>query len=187
MTAEELAVRIEKNRLFIRGVTCSGGECTLQKDFLIPFFSRVRRLGLSTLLDSNGSLDFSKEPELLAVTDGVLLDVKAADPRTHRVLTGADNQTVLRNATFLAERGKLAEVRVVVAEDAFFHSYETVERVSKLVRPFVSRGRTGFRIIAFRPFGVRPRFAKIRAPSEETLRALKKLAARNGMLQVSIT
>jgi pyruvate formate lyase activating enzyme len=183
---DDIMERIGKNRDFIRGITCSGGECTIQKDFLTALFERVRALGLSTLLDSNGSLDFSNEPGLMAVTDGVILDVKAVDPSAHHKLTGVGNQTVLKNLIFLARQKKLAEISVVAAEEGFFRSFETVDKTSRLLSRFAKEGGFDFRIIAFRPFGVRPKFNNIRAPSAQTLQKLKELAEANGIARVSI-
>ena len=77
MTPEEVMVEVRKNVPFIRGITVSGGECTRWRDFLVELLGIARAEGLSTLLDSNGSYDFSQDPELLAVTDGVMLDIKA--------------------------------------------------------------------------------------------------------------
>ena len=45
---------IEKQIPFIRGVTVSGGECTLHRDFLLALARLVRARGLGFLLDSNG-------------------------------------------------------------------------------------------------------------------------------------
>lgn len=74
----------------------------------------ARAEGLSTLLDSNGSYDFSQDPELLAVTDGVMLDIKAWTSEDHKAVTGVDNTQVRANLEFLARAGKLEELRTVV-------------------------------------------------------------------------
>ena len=59
------------------------------------------------MLDSNGTMDFKKYPELLSVTDGVMLDIKAFDEEDHRRVTGAGNRQILENARYLASIGKL--------------------------------------------------------------------------------
>ncbi|MFI3251262.1 MAG: YjjW family glycine radical enzyme activase, partial [Eubacteriales bacterium] len=88
LTPDQLMSQIAKNIPFIKGVTISGGECTLHRDFLVEFGAKVRGKGRSFLLDSNGTHDFSKDPELLNVVDGVMLDVKCFDPQGHIDLTG---------------------------------------------------------------------------------------------------
>src|SRR5690606_7408008 len=51
MTLDELAIRIKKNIPFIRGITCSGGECTLQYKFIQELFKFTSQMGITNLLD----------------------------------------------------------------------------------------------------------------------------------------
>ena len=76
MTPRQVMEEVSRNQPFIRGITVSGGECTRQRDFLVEFLTLAGQAGLDTLLDSNGSYDFSADPELMSVTGGVMLDVK---------------------------------------------------------------------------------------------------------------
>ncbi|MBM4429201.1 MAG: anaerobic ribonucleoside-triphosphate reductase activating protein [Chloroflexi bacterium] len=68
---------------FVDGVVISGGEPTLQPD-LLPFLLRVRQLGLSVKLDTNGY-----RPDVLRacleqkVLDYVAMDVKSSLARYH--------------------------------------------------------------------------------------------------------
>jgi pyruvate formate lyase activating enzyme len=200
MDGEEAARRVLANRPFIRGITCSGGECTLYRDFLIDLFSRLKPAGLGCLIDSNGSLDFEKEPELLDLCDGVMLDVKSFDAAVHRELTGQDNGIVLRNAVFLARTGKLAEIRTVVcARD--YGARETIQGLAGLLNSrFSAPAAAGFtarvtarlagipyRIIAFRPYGVREEYRRLGQPGQDFLEELKKLALSLGFGPVAVT
>lgn len=81
----------------------------LQPDFLTELFAKTKKLGLSTMIDTNGTIDFANKQDLLAVTDGVLLDIKAFDSEIHRKITGVGNETVIANARLLASIGKLEE------------------------------------------------------------------------------
>ncbi len=170
LSDEECMHEIEKQIPFIRGVTVSGGECTLHRDFLVALSRRVRAHGLGFLLDSNGNYDFSADGELLNAVDGVMLDVKAWDAENHLRLTGADNALVKRNLDFLATAGKLEEVRTVVAPD-WMNPEETVEAVS---RRLVSLGaaNTRYKIIRYRPMGVRSEYRDQSVPAKERLNAL---------------
>ena len=114
MTAEELAAEIKKTAPYINGVSFSGGECTLQRDFLVEVIPLIRELGLGVLLDSNGTYDFEKDPELLEMIDGVMLDIKAVDPDFCRTLTGAGPEMPIKNLKYLQSVGKLTEVRTVL-------------------------------------------------------------------------
>jgi pyruvate formate lyase activating enzyme len=189
MDGEEAARRALANRPFIRGVTCSGGECTLYRDFLIDLFSRLKPAGLDCLIDSNGSLDFGEEPELLDLCNGVMLDIKTFDAAVHQELTGRDNGIVLRNAVFLAQTGKLAEIRTVVcARD--YGARETIQGLAGLLKPLLSGRKAGgipYRIIAFRPYGVREVYRRLGQPGQDFLEELKKLALSLGFDPVIVT
>ena len=179
LSDEECMHEIEKQIPFIRGVTVSGGECTLHRDFLVALSRRVRAHGLGFLLDSNGNYDFSADGELLNAVDGVMLDVKAWDAENHLRLTGADNDLVKRNLDFLATAGKLEEVRTVVAPD-WMNPEETVEAVS---RRLVSLGaaNTRYKIIRYRPMGVRSEYRDQSVPTKERLNALAERANALGI------
>ncbi|MBP3728757.1 MAG: radical SAM protein [Lachnospiraceae bacterium] len=114
MTPEDLLSEIKKTAPYINGVSFSGGECTLQRDFLVEVIPLIRQLGLGVLLDSNGTYDFEKDPELLEMIDGVMLDIKAVDPDFCRALTGAGPELPIKNLKYLQSVGKLAEVRTVL-------------------------------------------------------------------------
>lgn len=179
LSDEECMHEIEKQIPFIRGVTVSGGECTLHRDFLVALSRRVRAHGLGFLLDSNGNYDFSADGELLNAVDGVMLDVKAWDAENHLRLTGADNDLVKRNLDFLATAGKLEEVRTVVAPD-WMNPEKTVEAVS---RRLVSLGaaNTRYKIIRYRPMGVRSEYRDQSVPTKERLNALAERANALGI------
>ena len=103
---------------FLDGLTVSGGEATVQLKFVAALFAAVKAAPdlahLTCLIDSNGHLGPLGWAQVLAVTDGVMLDVKAFDPARHRALTGQDNARVLASARLLAKAGKLAELRFLM-------------------------------------------------------------------------
>ena len=111
MSVEELVEQIKAKKAFLRGITVSGGECMNHAAFLLDLFKKVKKLGLTCLIDSNGYYDFSQYPQLMAVCDGVMLDVKAVDAKFHQYLTGCDNTMVLKNLAYLLHTQKLEEVR----------------------------------------------------------------------------
>ena len=58
------------------------------------------------MMDSNGSTPFAGKDDLLAVTDGVMLDIKASGEEDHLIVTAMPNKNTLENAVFLAKMGK---------------------------------------------------------------------------------
>ena len=185
MTADEVAQRVARNAPFLKGITVSGGECTLYKDFLMELFSLVKPLGLSCLIDSNGSMDFREHPDLLALADGVMLDIKAVELDEYRAITGGDGSRILDIAVHLASLGKLTEVRTVCAPG--LHSADTVEAVCRRIAPLQAHGDIHYRLIAYRPYGVRePYRSTILSPSSDEMEALYKLAKEHGMTHVTV-
>lgn len=184
MTAESVMGEVVRNMPFIRGITVSGGECTLQRDFLVELLTLAKETGLHTLVDSNGSYDFSADEELMAVTDGVMLDVKAWDAEAHFRVTGAHNDVVLKNLCWLAARGKLTEVRTVIVPE-LFDCEETVRNVCAVLRETDSLS-TRYKIICYRPNGVRQQYRHLKSPSADTLQSLADIAAEYGLTDIVI-
>lgn len=185
MTPAQVMDEVARNQPFIRGVTVSGGECTTQRDFLLEFLRLAKSRGLSTLLDSNGGYDFAQDEALLAVTDGVMLDVKAWSPEEHRRVTGTDNKTVQSNLVFLARAGKLEEVRTVVVP-GLFDTELTVRETCKAILPYKSVRSVRYKIIRYRPMGVRSQYQDLQTPSEEWLAHLEQAAHEEGICNTVI-
>ncbi len=106
-TPEALADEVAKDRAFFEqsdegGITVSGGEATLQADFVEAFFMACRARGLRTALDTCGYCQAETLGSLLPLVDLVLLDLKAIDPEKHKAYTHRDNAKILENATNLA-------------------------------------------------------------------------------------
>ena len=178
MTASEVLSALAPSRPFIRGLTVSGGECTLYPDFLTELFTLARAGGLGCLLDSNGMVPLAPLTGLMAVCDGVMLDVKAWEPVVHRALTGADNAPVKENLAFLSACGKLAEVRVVCAPDAV--DVEAVlDGVAAALGPRAPS--TPVKLITFRPNGVRGALAGRPSPTPEQMTAWRAYALSAGL------
>ena len=156
MTVEDVMLQVRRSAPYIRGVTTSGGECTLQNEFLIELFTEVRRLGKTCLIDSNGSFDFERDPRVLSVSEGVMLDVKAVEPAWSGTLISSPHDTVLNNLDYLLRAGKLYEVRTVIFPGRDRENEETVRYVAEHIRD-----NCFYKIIRYRPYGVREPYRKL--------------------------
>ena len=155
MTADELMEKILEVSPYIQGITLSGGECTLQKEFIKELFPKVKALGLTTLLDSNGSLDFESNEDILEYCDGVMLDVKAYNKEFSDWLIRYPNDVVLKNLDHLLATGKLEEVRTLIFPDRDKENEATVRYVAETIKD-----RCRYKIIRYRQFGVREEYRK---------------------------
>ncbi len=185
MSAHEVIDKVSKNIPFINGITVSGGEATLHRDFLVELFLLAKQKNLSTLIDSNGSYDFEGDPELISICDGVLLDVKAWDNEQHIKLVGKPNNIVKNNLEFLAKNAKLEEVRTVVVPNAF-DVFETIENVSKIISSHIQKRDIRYKIIKYRSFGVRAEFLSFSPPDDKVIEQLKQKATLLGVKTVTI-
>lgn len=161
MTVEEVMGEISRSAPYIGGITTSGGECTLQNDFLIELFTAVRKLGKTCLIDSNGSFDFEADSRVLAVCDGVMLDVKAVEPAWNDRLISFAREPVLKNLDYLLAVNKLYEVRTVIFPDRDAENEATVRYVAEHIGD-----RCFYKIIRYRPYGVREKYQRILGESE---------------------
>ena len=150
MTVEDVLREVDRALPYIGGITCSGGECTLQMDFLIALFAEVQKRGKTCLIDSNGSFDFERDPRVLSVSDGVMLDVKAVGREWSRELISFEPDLVLKNLDYLLRAQKLYEVRTIIFPDRDRENEETVRYVAEHIGDGCF-----YKIIRYRPFGVR--------------------------------
>ncbi|SHE49256.1 YjjW family glycine radical enzyme activase [Clostridium fallax] len=182
-SSEDLINEIKKYKSFIQGITFSGGECTLQEDFLVEVFKKAKKLGLTCFVDSNGNKDFSKMNNLTNIMDMVMLDVKSWDNRYHKSIIGTNNNIVLKNLEFLTRIGKLYEVRTVVVPQ-LLNNEETIEEVSKFLGK--NNPNIRYKLIKYRPMGVRKELINKKVPTNEYMENLKFIAEKNGCKNILI-
>ncbi len=189
-TPAQVFAQVQRQVPFIRGVTVSGGECMLYPAFVRALFALCKGAGLGTLIDSNGTIPFADLPDLLAVTDGVMLDVKAFAPADALALTGAGNAAVLQNARFLAQQGKLAELRTVVVPD-LCDAAQVVAGIADYLAAqdeggAVPLGAVRYKLIAYRPHGVRAAYRDMQPPTPAQMQTLAALAKSKGFGEVIV-
>ncbi|RKD27524.1 glycine radical enzyme activase, YjjW family [Caminicella sporogenes DSM 14501] len=183
MSVEDVLKEINKVKEFISGITVSGGECTLQYDFVTALFNQARKLGLSTFLDTNGFISLKDKYELINSMDMAMVDIKSYNAKEHIMLTGKDNKTVLDNVKYLGEIGKLYEVRTVIVPE-ILDNYFNVDNISKFIasiNPYIR-----YKIIKYRPVGVRMDLIKSYVPSDDIMNELSDIAYKNGCKNVIV-
>ena len=153
LTPQELLAKARSLEPFLDGLTFSGGECTLQGEFLLEASRLLKQATrLSVLLDTNGFMEEGLLEALAGEADGFLFDLKAMDAETHLRLTGASNIPILRNLARAALWGKVAEVRAVVVP-RFTDSPTEIRAIAQFVKGLASG--IPLRLTPFRPLGVR--------------------------------
>ncbi|MFA6449383.1 MAG: glycyl-radical enzyme activating protein [bacterium] len=94
------------------GVTISGGEPTCQWDFFMSLLKELKKHGMHTAVETNGSSP--RLPEALPWLDLVICDLKRMDSVRHRELTGQPNETVIKNIETIAVKKHPMWVRIPI-------------------------------------------------------------------------
>jgi len=155
LSVGELLPDIKKYESYFRasggGVTITGGDPLMQREFVLAMFKACKENGWHTTLDTAGNAnvdDLTKE--LLSYTDLVLLDIKSINPETFRKVTGVPIDKTLAFANYLSEANVPAWVVFVLVpnvtddEDdlhkmaSYLTTLKNVEKVSIL--PFHQMG-----------------------------------------------
>ncbi len=93
------------------GVTFTGGEPTVQFDFLCELLELSKANGLHVCLETNGCQKPERLEQVLEKVDLFLLDYKATDPALHKKYTGMDNAPVMETLSLLCRKKKPVVLR----------------------------------------------------------------------------
>lgn len=96
------------------GVTFSGGEPTLQADFLIELANECKKKNIHTALDTCGYASKSIFKALLPVIDLFLFDLKLMDNNLHLQYTACSNETIIDNLKFLSQHKANIIIRIPI-------------------------------------------------------------------------
>ena len=101
VTTAEIARDALKERKYYEnsggGVTISGGEPTLQREFLLALAKILKNENVHVTLETSGFAGYEVYDSVLPYVDLFLYDYKETDPARHREFTGVDNALILDN------------------------------------------------------------------------------------------
>jgi len=115
-TAEALSALIQKDAEYLKkengGVTFSGGEPTMQAEFLLEMLERLS--GMHRAIETSGYCSGEIFSEVLKRVDYVMMDLKEMDPELHKKYCGASNEQILENLELLKKSGIRYRIRIPV-------------------------------------------------------------------------
>jgi pyruvate formate lyase activating enzyme len=136
-TVDELASMVLRDRIFYQksggGVTFSGGEVSLQADFVLKLMTVLKGEGIHIALDTCGGSNWNKLKPLVSLSDLVLYDLKLMDPDQHLKHTGLPLSLILENAKHISEMGKPMWIRTPVIP-GYTDSEENIGNVSRFIK-----------------------------------------------------
>jgi len=79
------------------GVTLSGGEPTLQADFIEKLLTSYRDFGIHSAIETCGFSEWSEFEKVCRNVNLLLYDIKLMDSKKHKQFTGRTNEIILEN------------------------------------------------------------------------------------------
>lgn len=129
-TPEELIKKILNYKPYFKhngGVTFSGGEPLMQKEFLLECLKLCKKNNIHTSLDTAGSiLDVE---EILKYTDLVIFDIKGTNKDNYKNMTGFNIENSLKFLDLCGKLNKKLWIRVVIVPGI----NDTKEYVNELI------------------------------------------------------
>lgn len=183
LSVDDIIKEIKKVQYFISGITISGGEASLQKKFIINLSKKVKKLGLTIFLDTNGYTDIDKLKDIIKHIDYFMIDLKSFDLKEHKRLTGKDNINVINTIKTLLEYKKIYEIRTVIVPNEL-DNVNNVNKISKFISQYDSNVR--YKLIKYRPIGVREDKISSNSPSNSYMEKLKHIASSNGLKNIDV-
>ena len=120
------------------GVTFSGGEPILQKEFLLELMPRLKEKGIHLALDTCGEVSSEAIQALMPYTDLFLYDIKCMDSALHETLTGRRNERILENLRMLLEAGSSVRIRMPLIAGKN-DGDELIKKAAAWLRPYQDR------------------------------------------------
>lgn len=191
-TVDELMQVFQRDRHFWGskgGVTFSGGEPLLQKEFMLAVLKQCRKAYIHVAIETTSCFDTDYYMEAMSYINWVFTDIKHMDANEHKKLTGVDNRLILHNIRTLAEKPDwngfiVPRIPVITGLN---DSVENIKATAKFVK------ETGLEVInilhfhrlgesKYRQLGRTYQFAEQKPPADEQMRSIKKMIEEEGLV-----
>jgi pyruvate formate lyase activating enzyme len=194
VTVEEVFNEVSKDKVFYEtsngGVTASGGEPTMQPDFVRSLFLKCKSSGMHTALDTCGYASWKTLENILGWTDLVLYDLKLMNSERHRSCTSVTPQLIWDNARRIAKLGKPMWVRTPIVP-GYTDSPENIKGIAELCLKLGNVERLD--LLPYHRFG-EPKYKRLglkyaleglQPPGKDEMERLKQVARERGVRLVT--
>lgn len=134
-TPEQLLKKILNYKPYFKhngGVTFSGGEPLMQKEFLLECLKLCKKNDIHTCLDTAGSILDCEE--ILKYTDLVLLDIKGTNKENYKEMTKGNFDNAVKFIKLCEKMNKKLWLRVVIVP-GINDTKEYVNELIKFIKP----------------------------------------------------
>ena len=188
MSVQEVLFQIKQDRAYYDqsngGVTLSGGEVLLQREFAAELADACHELGIQVAVESNISLPFSKIEPLFSKMDLIMCDLKIFNSAEHKKYTGVENAQIIENIKRIDSLNIPLIIRTPLIPGAT-DSLENIKSISQFLATIKNLKR--YEMLNFNPLGASKyeslgtenTFRSALPLKEEQLAALKKVAEQS--------
>jgi len=168
------------------GVTLSGGEPLVQRDFAVEVLRLCRQAGLHTAIETNLCRPWKHVASVLPFADLVMADIKVMDNSLHRRWTGRSNRAILANVLRLGRSAASLVVRTPIVPGV----NDTVEAIRSIAEHIAGLPNLAYyELLPYHPLGTGKYHSlglecpteAIAQPSRETMRLLAGAARQCGI------
>lgn len=193
-TVSEIVEAVKPQIPFFRhsggGVTFSGGEATVQLEFLKELVAELYDLGVDLCIETCGYFDFNKVKEVLHKMSLVFVDIKHMDSQIHKELTGVGNELILKNIALMARLSGEIVIRIPVI-GGVNDSDDNIRQTAEFVKNTVKNGKIEllpyhiYGEAKYEALGLPLPSAKFFTPSNERILELEEIIRGTGVSQIS--
>jgi pyruvate formate lyase activating enzyme len=189
-TVEELFQEVMKDNNFYRrsggGVTISGGESTMQHEFVTALLKKCKSMYIHTAMETCGYVKWEEMEKILEYIDLLYFDIKHMDSRIHKELTGVPNELILENVK------KASKMRPIIIRIPLIPGYSDSEENLVNTAKFVANLGDNFlriELLPYHRFGIGTyeqlgriyELKDVEPPSEEYMQKLKEIIESCGV------
>lgn len=190
MSTDEVLNNVRKYKSYFKfssgGITVSGGEPTLQWEFVSELFKKCKDEGIHTCIDTSGYCDIEKAEKFLPYTDLVLLDIKHIDDDKHFNLTGVHNKKTLTFAKYLSHQNIPVWIRYVLVP-GYSDDLEDIEKLCLFIKTLSNVQKV--EILPYHQLGVHKweelgleyELSQVEPPTKELIRDVQDVFIRHNI------
>ncbi len=134
------------------GLTVSGGEPLMQKDFTLALLKEAKNRGINTAIETCGCMPWDEVKEIFEYLDFVHFDIKSLNAEKHEEWTGRDNAMILD--TFKNMRKTYPKLQTCVRTPVVPGFNDTEEDISAIRDLAWSFPNTDYEVLHYHRYGM---------------------------------
>lgn len=139
------------------GMTLSGGEALMQKDFTLALLTEAKRLGIHTAIETTAQTTYKVFSDIIKLVDYLIIDMKHGDAKKHKEVTGVDNMLIKENIIRASKEHPNLHIRIPVIP-SINDTKEDLAKIAFFLKPL--DGIKSIELLQYHDFG-KTKYAQI--------------------------